>query len=87
MKQNPPRYLDPSRRDINYEEIWIETKDQIKLQGWFMFQKFEPEKQRTIIFMHENAGNIGLRLDWFEMIYKGLGVNILSVAYRGYSSS
>ena len=28
-----------------------------------------------------------MRLDWFEMVYKRLNVNILAVAYRGYSSS
>ena len=37
--------------------------------------------------MHENAGNIGLRLDYFEHIHKHLEVNILCVAYRGYGSS
>lgn len=37
--------------------------------------------------MHENAGNIGLRMDWFELIYKNLNVNVVAVAYRGYSSS
>ena len=41
----------------------------------------------TIIFLHENAGNIGLRLDWFELIYHKLDVNIVCVAYRGYSRS
>lgn len=41
----------------------------------------------TVVFMHENAGNIGLRLDWFELAYHKLGVNIVSVAYRGYSRS
>jgi fermentation-respiration switch protein FrsA (DUF1100 family) len=37
--------------------------------------------------MHENAGNIGLRLDFFELMYTQLEVNIVSFAYRGYSSS
>ena len=37
--------------------------------------------------MHENAGNIGLRLDWFEGVYKHLQVNIVAVAYRGFSRS
>ena len=41
----------------------------------------------TIIFFHENAGNIGLRLDYFELIYHKLDVNIVCVAYRGYSRS
>ena len=37
--------------------------------------------------MHENAGNIGLRMDWFETMIRSLDVNILTVAYRGYSMS
>ena len=40
-----------------------------------------------MIFFHENAGNIGLRLDWFQLVYTNLGVNILAVAYRGFSAS
>ena len=52
-----------------------------------MFQKVDAAQRETIIFMHENAGNIGMRMDWFEQVYKNLNVNILSVAYRGYSGS
>jgi alpha/beta superfamily hydrolase len=37
--------------------------------------------------MHENAGNIGLRMDYFQRIIMALNVNILTVAYRGYSES
>lgn len=37
--------------------------------------------------MHENAGNIGLRLPYFKMVIDNLEVNILSMAYRGYSYS
>ena len=87
QEQNPCKYKDPERRGMAYDEIWIETEDKQKLQGWFIKQKSEPEKQRTIIFLHENAGNLGLRNDWFELIYKRLGCNILAVAYRGYSHS
>jgi hypothetical protein len=37
--------------------------------------------------MHENAGNIGLRLDFYERLYHSLKVNIVTFAYRGYSNS
>ena len=47
----------------------------------------DPRSKDTIIFFHENAGNIGLRLDYFELIYHKLDVNIVCVAYRGYSRS
>jgi hypothetical protein len=41
----------------------------------------------TVVFFHENAGNIGLRLDYFELMCKHVGVNLLCIAYRGYSRS
>jgi len=37
--------------------------------------------------MHENAGNIGMRLPYYKFVIENLGVNILSMAYRGYSYS
>ena len=79
--------MSPDARGISYEEIWIEAKDKIKLQGWFMYQPTETDKRETLIFFHENAGNIGLRLDWFQLVYTNLGCNILAVAYRGFSAS
>jgi fermentation-respiration switch protein FrsA (DUF1100 family) len=41
----------------------------------------------TIIFFHENAGNIGNRLGSLEALYFELEVNILIVGYRGYGHS
>jgi len=37
--------------------------------------------------MHENAGNIGLRLSYYEAIINDLDLNVLTIAYRGYSDS
>ena len=45
------------------------------------------EARDTIVFLHENAGNIGLRLDWFGLVYDRLNCNIVCFAYRGYSRS
>jgi hypothetical protein len=41
----------------------------------------------TIIFFHENAGNIGHRLFYLEKYFHLCKTNILIVAYRGYSDS
>ena len=87
IEKNPPRYQSPAVRGLQHEEIWLKTKDGLKLQGWFMYQEKDTKKAITLIFLHENAGNIGLRLDWFELMYKNLNCNILAVAYRGYSRS
>jgi fermentation-respiration switch protein FrsA (DUF1100 family) len=43
--------------------------------------------KQTVVFLHENAGNIGLRMDYFSRMVGVVDVNILTVAYRGYSSS
>lgn len=80
-------YVSPEERGMKFKELRIKTADNLKLQGWFIHQHSEPEKQTTVVFFHENAGNIGLRMDWFEQMYKRLKVNILCVAYRGYSRS
>lgn len=37
--------------------------------------------------MHENSGNIGTRMDYFDKLVKAVGVNVLCIAYRGYSRS
>lgn len=69
-----------------YEDVSISTKDGLKLAGWFIKQK-NPIQHETIIFFHENAGNIGNRLGFLEQIYIELEVNILIVGYRGYGHS
>jgi hypothetical protein len=43
--------------------------------------------RKTVVFFHENAGNLGLRLDYFSMLYHDMGLNVVSFAYRGYSDS
>jgi fermentation-respiration switch protein FrsA (DUF1100 family) len=40
-----------------------------------------------VIYFHENAGNIGNRLQVIDMLYFELEVNVLIVGYRGYGHS
>lgn len=87
IEDNPDRYKAPTERGMEYEEIWLTCKDGTKLQGWFIYQKNNCQDKKTMVFFHENAGNIGLRMDFFEMSYKRLDVNWLIVAYRCYSGS
>ena len=69
---------------MNYKEVRIPTKDKLKLYGWFIIKD---RNSPTIIYFHENAGNIGMRLPYCEYLYKSLNVNILLVGYRGYGYS
>jgi hypothetical protein len=48
----------PSDRNIVYEEVTLTTKDGVKLKGWHMSSDFTAKKD-TVVFMHENDGNLG----------------------------
>ena len=89
QSDNPNGYRLPSERTKlqHYTDVEISRKNGgPTLRGWFI----RPEKnlsKKTIVFYHENAGNIGLRMDYFERMVHVLNVNVLTVAYRGYSQS
>jgi fermentation-respiration switch protein FrsA (DUF1100 family) len=85
-ESNPKTYRHPGERNMVYEDVKIKTKDNLTLHGWFIKQK-NPLSHETLIYFHENAGNIGNRLHVIEMIYFELEVNVLIVGYRGYGHS
>ncbi len=85
-ENNPRTYRNPSERNMLYEDVKVTTKDNLVLAGWFIKQK-NPLAHETLIYFHENAGNIGNRLYSLEVLYFELEVNILIVGYRGYGHS
>lgn len=85
-KENPKGYRHPGEINLNYEDVEIKTSDGIILRGWFTpssYQNLNP----TIVYLHENAGNIGGRTPYMKAFKDHLDVNVLLVAYRGYSDS
>ena len=60
-ENNPRTYRNPGERNMLYDEVKITTKDNLILAGWFIKQK-NPLQHETLIYYHENAGNIGNRL-------------------------
>ena len=85
-EDNPPMYRSPDERGLPFEQFTLVTEDSVKLSGWFIHQP-QSALATTIVFMHENAGNIGFRLDFFQMLHAHLKVNIIAVSYRGYGYS
>jgi hypothetical protein len=85
-ENNPKSYRNPGERSMTYEDVIITTSDKLKLHGWFIKQK-NASAHETLIYFHENAGNIGNRLYAIEALYFELEVNILIVGYRGYGHS
>jgi hypothetical protein len=86
-EENQEGKRNPSEKKMNYEDITIETEDDIRLAGWFIHQGALAKTAPTLVYMHESSGNIGTRLNWAENIYFNLGYNIVLVGYRGYGHS
>jgi hypothetical protein len=51
----------------HYTDVTIESSEEAVLRGWFIRAEHGLSK-KTVVFMHENAGNIGLRMDFFELM-------------------
>ena len=81
----PTRNIEASPDDINlsYENIYLSTKDQVKIHAWYIPGN---TNNKTILFMHGNAGNISHRLETIQ-IYHQLGFNFLIFDYRGFGNS
>lgn len=73
----------PSDLGLDYEDLYLQTSDKVKLNAWFLPCKNAPY---TLIFCHGNAGNIGHRLEKLKFFH-GLGLNVLIFDYRGYGHS
>jgi fermentation-respiration switch protein FrsA (DUF1100 family) len=81
----PTRELsgDPSRVGLSFRDVFVTSEDGVKLHGWFVPC---PGADITLLILHGNAGNIGHRLPWLEILHE-LGVNIWIIDYRGYGRS
>lgn len=81
----PSRTLGPGPDAIGlaYEDIHIETEDNIRLHGWFVPA---PAARGVVLFFHGNAGNISHRRESIELFHH-LGLNVFIIDYRGYGRS
>ena len=80
--ENPEGYQHPGQMGLSYENVTMTAKDGVDIRGWFMYSnegqsKYHEHERPTIVFMHENAGNIGLRIPYYKYVIENLGVNIL----------
>jgi pimeloyl-ACP methyl ester carboxylesterase len=81
---NPEGYRSPSDWGVSYREFFVNTQDGEKIHGWSIQQA---PKKATIIFCHENAGNLGFRVNNLVAIANKLCVNVIAFDYRGYGDS
>jgi len=92
---NPSPHQNPSQWSMPYKKVYITTKDNNKLECWWIpFKKYGSNNNDdsfdanlpTVLFCHANAGNMGWRLSFVNKLY-GLKCNIFMLEYRGYGNN
>lgn len=73
----------PERLGLEYEDVYFTAADGTRLHGWYVSAD---GADRTLLFLHGNAGNISHRLHSLE-IFHDLGLNVFIFDYRGYGQS
>jgi len=74
---------DPSTIGLQFESVYFETADGVKLSGWFIPGD---NARGVVLFCHGNAGNISHRLDSIQIFHR-LGLDVFIFDYRGYGQS
>jgi pimeloyl-ACP methyl ester carboxylesterase len=74
----------PSEYGMNqYDDLYLTTKDKVKLHCYYI----KNGSNKTLIYFHANAGNMGHRLPIAAQLMRVLGCNVFMVSYRGYGKS
>ncbi|MCH8499438.1 MAG: alpha/beta hydrolase [Marinobacter sp.] len=77
-------YVTPDRLNLEYEDVWLDTRDGERLHAWLLPGK--PPVKGTVYFLHGNAQNISahiLNVAWLP----AEGYNVFLPDYRGYGRS
>jgi len=82
----PEGLRSPRERGLPFEDVKLVASDGVKCHAWFL-----PAQERatapTVLFSHENAGSMSLRLPLFQVLHSYLHVNVFCYDYRGYGNS
>ncbi len=69
---------------FDYEEVYIEVENEIKLKSWLINKDFKNLK--TLLIFHGNAGDLSNRIYKLNELNK-LQINILLISWRGFSGN
>jgi uncharacterized protein len=72
-------------RPAGAEDVWITTKDNVRLHAWF-FKSDRGPSVATVIYFHGNGGNI-TNVGWVAEGLAARGFDTLLLDYRGYGQS
>jgi uncharacterized protein len=67
------------------EDVWLNTRDGIRLHGWFYRTRRGPPAA-TVLHFHGNGGNI-TNVAWVAERFADRGFDTLLIDYRGYGRS
>lgn len=69
---------------IKYDDIYIQSDNNVKLHGWKLYAK--NETKGTVLFFHGNAENISTHIGHVYWLTE-YGYDVIAVDYRGYGHS
>jgi fermentation-respiration switch protein FrsA (DUF1100 family) len=88
VRDNPVLMQSPLERGVPFQNLMLSTRDGERIHAWYMAAPNGLEKAApTVLFLHANAGNMGLRMDQFVHLHEDVQVNLLAIDYRGYGDS
>ncbi len=73
----------PADVGLEYEDVWFDTGDGVKLHGWWVPKAGAP----VLVWFHGNAGNISHRLENIKLLHDRGGVQVFIFDYREYGRS
>jgi len=85
MTFRPSRMTATQMSPAGAENVWFNSADGTRLNGWFFPAHTKPELA-TIVFFHGNGGNIS-SVAWLAQGFADHSFNVLVFDYRGYGAS
>src|SRR6185369_8638787 len=85
MTFRPSRMAAAQQTPAGAENVWFNSADGTRLNGWFFASQTKPELA-TVVFFHGNGGNIA-NVNWLAERFASHGFNVFIFDYRGYGAS
>lgn len=76
----------PDSLHLKYQRVTIVSEDGIHLVGWIIFSNWDTATAPWLLYFHGMAENVSYSIPRYA-IFSSLGLNVLSVDYRGFGES
>lgn len=70
---SPEGLRSPDEQGMQYEDVTLVASDGVRSHAWFIPARAARDEAPTLIFSHENAGSMALRLPEFRLLHERLG--------------